>query len=270
MRLSAQDFSWLRTLVSDRTGMYLGDDKERFVESRLEPLAALEGVAIGALLARARQRPANGLEHRLVEALVVHETMFFRDLHAFDALEQQVLPQLAAAREKTTKALSIWSGACSTGQEPYSLAMLIKTLPALSGLHVSLLASDLSPEVLAKARTGVYSKLELTRGVAARRALPHVRPAGEAFEVLEPVRKLVDFRKLNLAAPWPSLPRMDLILLRNVLIYFSPAVRRGVYAQVRSLLSDDGLLLLGSGEMPHPDDGFEPVQAGPALFFKKH
>ena len=268
MRLSSPDFAWLRTLVSDRTGMHLDEDKLRFVESRLEPLAATEGVDLGALLARARQRPANGLEHRLVEALVIHETMFFRDAHAFEALGRHVLPDLAAARS-STKALSIWSGACSSGQEAYSLAMLVKTVPALAGHRVTLLASDLSAEALAKARAGVYSKLELSRGTSAALAAPHVRAVGDAFEVLEPIRRLVEFRQLNLSAPWPLLPRMDLVLLRNVLIYFAPAVRRGVYAQLRSLLAPDGLLLLGSGEIPHPEDGFETVRAGKALFFRK-
>jgi len=268
MRLSAPDFAWLRALVSDRTGMHLDEDKLRFVESRLQPLATTEGLDMAALLARARQRPANGLEHRLVEALVIHETMFFRDAHAFEALGRHVLPDLAAARS-ASKALSIWSGACSTGQEAYSLAMLVNTLPALAGHRVSVLASDLSGEALAKARVGVYSKLELSRGASAALAAPHVRPVGDAFEVVEPIRRMVDFRKLNLSAPWPSLPRMDLVLLRNVLIYFAPAVRRGVYAQLRNLLAPDGLVLLGSGEIPHPDDGFEPVRTGQALFFRK-
>ncbi len=270
--LSAPDFAFLRERLAATSGMLLEDARQQFVETRLLPLANEEGApTLDDLLARLRREPVPALWSRVIEALTVHETRFFRDVHAFEALEEKILPELIAARH-AERSLSIWCAACSTGQEPYSVAMVIKSsFPELLRWRVRIVASDLSANALARARLGRYTRLEISRCGAASRVSPWLRPAagGELFEVAEPVRRLLEFRELNLAArPWPRLPQFDLILLRNVLIYFGADTRARILGGVRAQLRQDGTLLMGSGEMPTSGSGFDPSQVGRALVFR--
>src|SRR5262249_58639599 len=163
-------------------------------------------------------------------------------------LRARILPELIARRAPVRR-LHIWSAACATGQEPYSLAMLLHDLaPRLAGWDVQLLATDFSHGILKRARTGCYSPIEMNRGLPAIQLVRHFRKTAEAWELKSDVRERVEFRELNLNGPWPALPAMDLVLMRNVLLYFEPELRRRVLRQLALVMPADGILVLGSGE----------------------
>src|SRR5262249_50861370 len=153
------------------------------------------------------------------------------------------------ARRRNERRLYVWCAACSSGQEPYSIALLVREhFPELAGWQVSLLATDLSGEVLAKARAGRYNQIEINRGLPAALMVKYFRQHGSAWELSEDVRRMVDFREMNLARPWPFLPRMDLVFLRNVMIYFDIETKKAILGRAARLLRPDGYLVLGGAE----------------------
>jgi chemotaxis protein methyltransferase CheR len=247
--MTAQDFEFVCRLVRDRSAIVLEPGKEYLVEGRLTPLVRqLDFGSITELVNRLRTGPDNGLTTRVVEAMVTTETSFFRDLHPFETLRTTVLPELIR-RRKNEKRLDVWCAACSTGQEPYSLALLLRErFPELAGWRLNILATDLSSEVLARAKEGRFSQLEVNRGLPAGLLVKYFRQQGSTWELCEEVRRAVEFRPLNLVRPWPPLPRMDLVFLRNVLIYFDVETKKAVLDRVSSLLRPDGYLLLGGAE----------------------
>jgi chemotaxis protein methyltransferase CheR len=257
--IGAAEFDYLRTLLRQRSAMVLDEEKTYLVEARLLPLARREGLtSAGALLARLRATPPNGLHQQVVEAMTINETSFFRDVHPFEALRQVVLPE-AIRRRAAERRLSLWSAACSTGQEPYSMALLLReSFPHLAGWDVRILATDLSAAALEKARQGRYNQLEVNRGLPAPLLVRYFRRAGLDWQLAEDVRRAVEFRPLNLAGPWPALPPMDVVFLRNVLIYFDTDTKRRILGKVGHLLAPGGVLFLGGAETTlHLDDGFE-------------
>jgi chemotaxis protein methyltransferase CheR len=247
--MTAQDFEFVCRLVRDRSAIVLESGKEYLVEGRLTPLVRqLDLGSISELVNRLRTGSDNGLTTRVVEAMVTTETSFFRDLHPFETLRTTVLPELIR-RRKDEKRLDVWCAACSTGQEPYSLALLLRDqFPELAGWRVGILATDLSSDVLARAKEGRFSQLDVNRGLPAGLLVKYFRQQGSTWELYEEVRRAVEFRPLNLVRPWPPLPRMDLVFLRNVLIYFDVETKKSVLARVSSLLRPDGYLLLGGAE----------------------
>jgi chemotaxis protein methyltransferase CheR len=188
-----------------------------------------------------------------------NETSFFRDLQPFEALRNVVLPKLMAKRA-ATRVLTIWSAACSTGQEPYSLAMMIREqVPTLLGWNLSIVATDLSSAALARAQAGRYSQMEVNRGLPAALLLRYFRRDGLEWVIAEEVRRMITFRAMNLAEPWISITGIDLLLMRNVLIYFDDRTKRDILARAGRVLSRDGYLLLGSAESPTLlSDAYEP------------
>jgi chemotaxis protein methyltransferase CheR len=257
--------------VHQRAALVLGPGKEYLVESKLAALARREGLpSVGALVAGLRAGRTPRLAQEVVEAMTVNETSWFRDTHPFDALRDVVLPDLVA-RRAASRSLTIWSAAASTGQEPYTLAMLLHDrFPALRDWKVRILATDLSADVLARAREGRYTQLEVRRGLPAPLLARHFRPDGPAhFRLDDDIRRMVEFRPLNLAGPWPAMPPVDVVLLRNVLIYFDVARKRDVLGRARRAMRPDGWLLLGTAETTaNLDDGFERVTAGRATCYR--
>jgi chemotaxis protein methyltransferase CheR len=244
--------SWTLTVRSfnrERSAVVLEADKRYLVESRLSPLLReLQLASIGELVERLRLNPVNGPHSRIVEALVTGESSFFRDHHPFEALRRSVLPDLIE-RRRGERRLNIWCAACSVGQEPYSVAMLLREhFQGLSGWNVSLLATDISQEALDRAREGRYNQIEVNRGLPALLLVRHFRQQGTHWRINPEVRAMVDFRTLNLARPWPPLPRMDLVLIRNVMIYFDVETRKSILGRLAALLRPDGYLLLGGAE----------------------
>jgi chemotaxis protein methyltransferase CheR len=264
LTLDPPNFEYVRKLVHDHSAIALEPGKEYLVESRLLPLARKTGLTtVRELVARLRRGPIGALHAQVVEAMTTNETSFFRDHHPFEALRKEVLPALIAARG-TRQSLAIWSAACSGGQEPYSVAILLREyFPQLRDWHVQIIASDLSQNVLDRAVQGRYSQLEVNRGLPAPLLVKYFRQSGRHWEIAPEVRKLVRFTRLNLAEPWPPLPLFDVVLLRNVLIYFTPETKRRILPRIRRQLAADGALLLGGAETTLGiDDGWTRINHG--------
>jgi len=262
MTLTASEFAYISGLVRRDAAIVLEPGKEYLVEARLMPLARQTGAAtVSEFVLRAQQRPEPDVHRRIVDALTTNETSFFRDGEPFTAVTGMVLPQLLATRA-TSRHLRVWSAACSSGQETYTLAMQMHdNLP--NGWGYEILGTDISTEVLARAEAGRYSQLEVNRGLPAPALVRHFERVGSHWQVAPHLRKNVSFRRLNLAAPLPSLGQFDVIFLRNVLIYFDVATKRAVLDRVGVLLKPDGWLFLGSAETTIGiDDRFDRVVTG--------
>lgn len=247
--MTDQDFNFICNLVRERSAIVLGPGKEYLVQARLLPVAKqLQLGSVADLVTRLRTRHDDSLKARVVEAMATTETLFFRDHHPFETLRTAVLPELIR-RRGTERRLHIWCAACSTGQEPYSLAILIREhFPQLATWEVSIRATDLSGVVLARARSGRYSQLEVNRGLPAPLLVKYFRQEAAAWQLRDDIRAAVQFHELNLIKPWPPLPRMDLVMIRNVLIYFDSDVKKAILARIAQLLRPDGFLLLGGAE----------------------
>ena len=245
-----QDFSHLRALVRARSGIALGPDKDYLCDSRLAPIARANGFAdVDALVTRLRAGAAadDGLRTLAVESLATHETSFFRDVNPFEALRRSVIRALVASRPSTSP-VCIWSAACATGQEPYSLAMMVhEHLPDL--LHrVKIIATDFSGGALARARTGRFHQIEVNRGLPAALLIKYFRREGTEWVISPTIRSAVEFRQVNLVEALPAMPLMDVVFLRNVLIYFDPETRLAALKRVAKNLARGGLLVLGAAE----------------------
>ncbi len=256
------DFDYIRDLVRRGSAIVLEPSKEYLVEARLGPLARKEGLgSLADLVAQLRAQSQGALHRKVIDAMTTNETLFFRDVHPFEALRKTVLPELIAARE-ATRHLRVWSAACSTGQEPYTIAMTMReNFPELMRWKLEIFATDLSSEVLAKARMGAYGQIEMNRGLPAKLMVKYFSKQGVDWQLNEDIRKMVEFREMNLAESWPTMQPYDVIFLRNVLIYFDVETKKTILRRVRQLLRPDGYLFLGAAETTmNLDDGFVRVQ----------
>ena len=265
--MTAQEFDVIRKLLLERSAIVLEAGKEYLVETRLAPIVRqLNLNSIGELIAQLRIQPTNGLYRQIVEAMVTTESSFFRDRHPFEDLRKVVIPDLMT-RRRDQRRLHIWCAACSTGQEPYSIALLIREhFPECAGWRISLLASDLSRQVLEKAREGRYNQIEVNRGLPAALMVKYFEQHGTDWQLKLAIRSMVDFQEINLAQAWPILPRMDLVLIRNVMIYFDVETKKAILGRLARVLSPDGYLLLGGAETTfNLDDSYrrvEPLRSG--------
>ena len=250
-------FDYLRRLVQERCGVLLDPDKEYLIGSALEPVQEKWGFdSVPELMARLWQEPEGSLSRRVVEALIPSETYFFRDPSFFEALEKKVLPELVEKRSKV-KRLSVWSAACSSGQEPYSLAILMKEkFPFLFQWNLTLVASDFSRGVLDRAREGLYSPRETGRGLPPQFLPKYFHPAGPDWRVNDDIRGAIDFREVNLKDPGAKGSGVDLLLLRNAMIYFDLDMKKKVLTRLEKSISPGGYLFLGASEttlfLDHP------------------
>jgi chemotaxis protein methyltransferase CheR len=261
MAISAQDFEFVRTLVSHQAGIVLEDSKQYLVESRLEPLARRLGhPSLDALVLALRGSDVDA-RRAAVEAMTTNETTFFRDVEPFETLRTKVLPALIEARS-LSRELRIWYGASSTGQEPYSVAMmLLEHFPQLATWDVAHLATDINLEVLERARQGRYNQIEMNRGLPATYLIKYFEKSGLEWQIRKPVRDRVRFEPLNLVKPWPTMPAFDIVMLRNVMIYFDVETKKQILGKIRRLLKPDGYLFLGGAETTMGlDDGFQRMQ----------
>lgn len=268
MSISDSDFQFVRELLVARSGIVLEPGKEYLLEARLGPFVRDLGVpdvsGVIGLLRRSRQ---GELATRVVDALTTNETSFFRDAHPFDSLRTTIVPELIR-RNASTRTLRIWSAACSTGQEPYSIGMvLLEHFPELASWNVRILATDLAETVLARARAGRYRQLEVNRGLPASYLAKYFERDGLEWKVVDALRQKVEVRALNLIGDWGPMPRFDVVFLRNVLIYFDVETKRRILARVRQQLQPEGWLFLGSAETTlQIDDSFRrvPIERGQA------
>lgn len=260
MSVSATDFELVRTMVRECGGIALGDGKEYLVEARLAPIAEREGVeSVAELISLVRRAPDRYVD-TITKALATNETSFFRDVHPFDAV-REIITELG-------RPPAIWCGAASTGQEPYSVAMVLAThFPHLA--RATVLATDLSDDVLARAATGRYTQLEVNRGLPAPMLVRWFSRDGADWQLADAVRSLVTFRQLNLVRPLPPIGTFDIVLLRNVLIYFEPAMKRAVLESIAGVLRPGGHLLLGASETTFGlTDAFERVSIGRSVCYR--
>lgn len=270
MTIAAGDFDYIRRLVHDGAAIVLEPGKEYLAESRLVPIARAEGFAtIAELVARLQADPRSVLHRKVIEAMTTNETTFFRDVHPFEALRQHVLPELIAARE-TTRQLTIWCGASSSGQEPYTIAMVLRHhFPALAGWTVRIVATDIARSMLERTREGLYSQLEVNRGLPAPMLVKWFTKEGTHWRVKPELRSMVETVELNLAGAWPALPACDVVFMRNVLIYFDVPTKQSILERVRRHLRPDGWLFLGGAETTlNVDDQFERVPLGRATTYR--
>ena len=267
MPLAQQDVDFVRHLVYQQSAIVLEADKGYLVDARLTSVAMAAGSpSVSHLVDRLRVERNNGLHQKVVEALTTNETSFFRDVHPFEGLRTVVLPELCPKRATTSRRLNIWSAACSSGQEIYTIAMMLRTdFPALATWQLGLYATDLSTAMVERTKQGKFSQLEVNRGLPAK-YLRHFRRVGVEWQIGDEFRSMVQASAMNLATPWPrTLPAMDVIFLRNVLIYFDVETKKRILRQARELLRPDGFLFLGGAESPlNLDDGFERIPLGQA------
>lgn len=267
--LLLEDYAFIQKLVQRHAAIMLAPGQEYLVISRLEPLAREAGLAdLAALVARLRREPYGTLHANVVEAMTTNETSFFRDVHPFETLKRTILPELIA-RPRSSRRLSLWSAACSTGQEPYSLAMLVKDTPQLTGWNVRITATDLSRAALARARQGTYSALDLGRGRPPPLFNRYFDKQGDAHRVKPELRAMIDWKQINLAESLPPLPVFDVVFLRNVLIYFSAATCTAILKKVHGSMSRKGYLLLGTTEnMLGLSTLFESTMVGKTMVYR--
>lgn len=270
------DYGFVREVVMLNSGIVLEPTKDYLIESRLAGLARAEGLpSIEAVVARMKACcVAPTAPHplgercwktRTVEALTTNETTFFRDARPFDLLRDDVLPGLIE-RRKQQRELRIWYAASSTGQEPYSVAMLLEEhFPQLAGWNIEQIGTDLSEPVLSRARDARYSQLEVNRGLPPHLLAKYFVKEDQGWRLREAIRRKVTFQQLNLNGAWPPLPSFDIVFLRNVMIYFSDAAKKRLLARVFDRLRSDGFLFLGAAETTlNLDPRFERVAPGAA------
>lgn len=244
-------FAFLSKFLKERSGLVIGEDKLYLVEARLAPVARQRGLGgLADLVARLGRGDDLDLAAKVVEAMTTNETFFFRDGAPFTLFSGVILPHLMAARARE-KRLRIWSAACSSGQEAYSLAMLLADRKAeLAGWQVDIVATDLSGEVVERAKDGLFTQFEVQRGLPIKLLLKHFAQEGERWRIDRSLRAMVQFRTLNLLRDFSALGRFDVVFCRNVLIYFDNATKIDVLNRIASSMAPDGYLMVGSAEAP--------------------
>ncbi|NMJ43182.1 protein-glutamate O-methyltransferase CheR [Roseomonas sp. JC162] len=246
--MTPDSFAFLAGLVKARSGIVLTADKGYMLETRLGPLLRREGLpGLDALALRLRAPRAEALTAELVEALTTNESSFFRDGKPFEHLKR-LLPRLAAARPPG-QPLRIWSAACSSGQEAYSVAMVAAELgAALGGRRVEILGTDLSREMLDRAQDGLFSQFEVQRGLPVQMLVKHFRQEGSRWRVSAELRAMVRWQAFNLLDDARGLGRFDVIFCRNVLIYFDAPTKSRVLGMLAGMVAADGVVYLGGAE----------------------
>ena len=268
--LSLKDVDYIRDVLRTRSAIVLEPEKAYLVQSRLEPLAKREGLgSLTELVKKLRQVPYGVLHQKVIEAMTTNETSFFRDVTPFQVLCDHLLPEIIA-RKGSSKRLNMWCGASSSGQEPYSVMMTIfEHFPELKNWVIRFIATDISEEMLARCREGTYSQLEVSRGLPSTMLTKYFVKKGMGWQVQEKLRRQIDFQPMNLAGPWLSFPTLDVVFLRNVLIYFDMDTKKQILANTRTVLAPDGYLLLGGSETTvNIDDQYERVPVSGASCYR--
>jgi chemotaxis protein methyltransferase CheR len=272
MAASAFDYLYLRQLVLSHSHNVLEPSSDYLFDARLSHILQLHGLAHpGELVQHLRRRKDRSLERAIAEAMTINETSFFRDSRPFTLLRIAILPRLIAARQ-AVRTLRFWSAACSTGQEALSLAILIREyFPFLVDWKVRIDGTDISAEVVRRAREGRYHRIEMNRGLPARFFTRYFNRGVEEWIARPEIHALCHFHEADLCAPPLSFSppaQFDIILLRNVMLYFSPETRRAVLAGIKGVLAPDGCLFLGSTEQPGDPSLWTPVLSDGTCYYQ--
>lgn len=255
------DLDYVRDLVRTRAAIVLEPEKAYLVHARLEPVAKKEGFgSLTELVQKLRSVPYGALHKIVVEAMTTNETSFFRDLTPFQVLRDQILPEIIA-RKGQSKRMNLWCGASSSGQEPYSIMFtILEHFPELKGWTIQFIATDLSEAMLAKCREGKYTQLEVNRGLPVTCLTTFFSKKGMGWQVQEDIRQRIEFKSMNLIGPWLTFPPVDVVFLRNVMIYFDMKTKQHILANIRKILDPEGYLFLGGAETTiNLDDQYERV-----------
>lgn len=247
--MNVSDFELIGQILKERSGLALTKEKAYLLESRLNPVARKWNFAgFDELAAAIRNSKDEDLLVDVTEAMTTNESFFFRDQKPFDQFRDVILPQLLERRQ-AQRQIRIWSAACSSGQEPYTVAMLLKEqAPQLNGWRIDIVATDLSNEILDKAKEGMYSQFEVQRGLPIALLVKYFKQVGDRWQIDAGIRQMVDFKQFNLLNDMASLGRFDVVFCRNVLIYFEPQTKTEVLSKIADLMPEDGFLYLGGAE----------------------
>ncbi len=248
--MNASDYSYLKKVLQKETGLSLGNDKEYLLLQRLTPLLKEEGISsISDLVLCLRQAMEARLRKRICDIMTTNETLFFRDRKPFDSVEKEIIPQLLKSRSNSRQ-LRIWSAASSTGQEAYSIAMILRgKFPVLRNWKIDITATDYSQDALKTAKKGTYSHFEVQRGLPAPMLIQNFKKEDANYWTIKPeIRSMVSFREMNLIKPFPHLGSFDIVFCRNVLIYFEDLIKVKVLRNISQVLRPDGYLFLGGAE----------------------
>ncbi|MEH6825198.1 MAG: protein-glutamate O-methyltransferase CheR [Motiliproteus sp.] len=271
VQITPQGFSLFRDFLQDACGILLGDNKEYLVSSRLNSIMQENGFSGLDALVTQMKRTAR-LKEQVVDAMTTNETLWFRDVHPYAILRDRLLPELAPALG--AQPLRIWSAACSSGQEPYSISMVIDELrrlkPGLIRIGEKVVATDISPTMLQHARRGEYDMLAIGRGLQKEQLTRHfARSESGSWQINRDLQARVDFKSLNLLGSYGALGKFDIVFCRNVLIYFSSELKQQILRKIRAQLKPGGYLLLGASESLGPlNDIFEMVHCSPGIIYR--
>lgn len=249
MACTEMDYAYLRELVKTQSANTIDPSRNALFDTRLAPIAQMAGARnLKDFVDHLKMNRQAHLHRAVAEAMTINETSFFRDLKPFEMLRETIIPRLIERRSEQRR-LRIWSAASSTGQEAYSLAMMLaEDFPNIAGWDVKVIATDISRYVIEYAQRARYRRLEVNRGLPVRMLMKYMARDGEEWVVNERIRRMCEFQRVNLCEPLPRMPQFDLVLLRNVLLYFTQQDRTSLFREVHRKMASDGCLLLGNAE----------------------
>jgi chemotaxis protein methyltransferase CheR len=262
------EYDYLRRLLKERSGLILSADKQYLVESRLLPVARRAGASsLSELVRMLKERGPESLVVEVVEAMMTNESFFFRDKVPFDYFTGAIMPALLTARAAQRR-IRIWCAAASSGQEPYSLAICLREMAAaIAGWRIEIVATDISNEVLEKARSGLYSQFEVQRGLPIQLLIKYFSQVGDNWQIAPEIRAMINYRPLNLLQDFSHLGNFDVVFCRNVLIYFDQETKIGILNRIAGVTSRDGYLILGAAEtVVGLTDSFKPAPERRGLY----
>ncbi len=269
--ISADELDIVARVVRDLTGITLDATKSYLIESRLERFLKSEHCkSYSELARRVQSMPGSALQTEFIDAITTNETLFFRDRAPYEALQHKLIPELIDARAHSVfpRRLKIWSAACSTGQEPYSIAMTMRELiPDIDKWDITIFATDISDAAIRTASRGFYTAYETERGLTPQYLSRYFVGEGQQWRVRDEVRYMVRFMRMNLLVPFGSIGPFDVIFCRNVAIYFDEQAKADLFRRLNSVLQPDGILIVGSGENPGPL--FEPQYHCRTIVYKR-
>jgi chemotaxis protein methyltransferase CheR len=268
--MTPADFEFVSQFLKKRSGLVLTPDKQYLLDSRLSPVSRRHSLpSVDAVVAKLRAGGDEALAKSVVEAMTTNESFFFRDKTPFEQFEKIMLPALLKSRA-ASKRLRIWCAAASTGQEPYSLAMVIREKAALlKDWKIDILGTDLSTEVLARAQEAVYSQFEVQRGLPIQMLVKYFKKDGDQWRVNDDIRAMVQYKPNNLLEPFTAMGPFDIVFCRNVLIYFDPPTKASVLERTAQIMAPDGFLVLGAAEtVLGITNAFSPVEGARGVYGK--
>jgi len=270
LNVTIEDFRYIQKFVKEISGIHLEEDKTYLIESRLSHI--IEGEKFPSfkeLIFKLRNENFNGFHQKIIEAMTTNETSFFRDVHPFETFKNFILPEFIEKR-KYEKNIKIWSAACSTGQEPYSIAMILnEKFGNVFGWNVNIKASDISAEMISRCKCGSYNCLEISRGLSNDMLERYFSKKENNWIIKDELKNMIDFFQMNLVSEWPFDNKIDVIFMRHVLIYFDIETRKNIMAKIKKIIKPDGYLILGVGETTYNiDEDFECVQIDKTSCYK--